>query len=275
VTEQRTTRPGYLRLLTATADCELPDVVVLEHVAGNRATLGERSVRVLIADGQALVRAGCRALLEEGERITVVGEAASGEEAVALAVETRPDVALLDLGLPGLDDLETTARIISHPAFARVALMLMASRESDERVFTGLRAGAVGVIAKNAEPAELIRAVHVVARGDALLSADAVRRLLSELPPQWVHHSQFAEQLQELTDRERGVVALVAMGLTNGEIAKQLVISPATAKTHVSRAMVKLGARHRAQLVVLAYETGLVQPRTSNPHLSDRALAIA
>jgi DNA-binding NarL/FixJ family response regulator len=216
---------------------------------------------VLIAAGQALVRASYRALLESDHRVEVVGEAVSGEQAVALAIDTAPDVALLDLALPGLDDLQTTAAVVSDPAFAAVAVMLIALGENDERVFSALRAGAVGVLSKDAEPAELIRALQVLAEGQALLPAGAVRRLLAELPPQSPDHRSLPDQLNELTDREREVVGLVGRGLSNGEIAAQLVISPATAKTHVSRAMVKLHARDRAQLVVLAYETGLVLAR--------------
>jgi DNA-binding NarL/FixJ family response regulator len=218
---------------------------------------GETSIRVLVAAGHALVRAGYRAVLERDERIEVVAEASSGLEALARAAATAPDVALLDLELPGLDDLQATAAIVSDPAFAHVAVMLIALSESDERIFSALRAGATGVLSNDADPAELIRALRVVAEGQALLPAGAVRRLLTELPPP-SHPSALAVDLEELTDREREVMALVGMGLSNDQIAAQLVISPATAKTHVSRAMIKLQARDRAQLVVLAYETGLV-----------------
>jgi DNA-binding NarL/FixJ family response regulator len=219
------------------------------------------SIRVLIAAGQALVRASYRALLESDGRVEVVGEVASGQQALALATDTAPDVALLDLALPGLEDVQTTAAVVSHPAFARVAVMLVALRENDERVLSALRAGAVGVLSKDAEPEELIRALQLLAEGQALLPAAAVRRLLAELPAPSLDHRPLPDQLNELTEREREVVGLVGRGLSNGEIAAQLVISPATAKTHVSRAMVKLHARDRAQLVVLAYETGLVLAR--------------
>jgi DNA-binding NarL/FixJ family response regulator len=269
VSEQGTTRPGHLRLLTEKADREPPELVALDHRAGSRPARAETSIRVLIAAGQALLRASYGALLERDDRIEVVGEAASGEQALALAIDTAPDVAVLDLALPGLEDLQATAAIVSHPAFARLAVMLITPGENDERVFTALRAGAVGVLSEDAEPAELIRALQVLADGQALLPAGAVRRLLAELPPQSPHRSALPEQLHELTDREREVVALVGLGLSNSEIAAQLVISPATAKTHVSRAMVKLHARDRAKLVVLAYESGLVLTRGNVPSAGD------
>jgi DNA-binding NarL/FixJ family response regulator len=225
---------------------------------------------VLIAAGHELVRASYRALLESDKRIEVVAEAASAQQALALSTDTAPDVALLDLALPGLDDPQTVAAIVSHPALGAVAVMVIAPHEHDERILTALRAGAIGVLAKDAEPAELIRAVHLLAGGDALFPAGVMRRLLAELPPQSGQHRPLPDRLGELTDREREVVALVGMGLSNGEIAAQLVISPATAKTHVSRAMVKLHARDRAQLVVIAYETGLVIARTNPPRSGDR-----
>jgi DNA-binding NarL/FixJ family response regulator len=210
-------------------------------------------ISVLIAADEALVREGCRALLAGNELIRVVGEAATGQHAVLEAADTNPDVVLLDIGLPGLDVPETITRIVCETPGA--AVMLLTSGKDDERVLGALRAGAVGVL-HTSRTAELLCAVQVLARGDGLLPTEVVRRLLRErarlspLPPQ---------RVEELTDREREVVALVAMGLSNAEIAERLVISPKTAKTHVSRAMVKVGARHRAQLVVLAYETGLVR----------------
>ena len=212
---------------------------------------------MLIAAGSALVRASYRAMVEHHERMEVVGEAADGPGALALASATALDIALLDLQLPGLDDVQTTAAIVSHSAFAGVAVMLITLRESDERVVSAIRAGAIGVLSTQAQPADLVHALELLASGQALLPADAVRRLLAELSPQ--HRSGPPPlELDELTPRERDVLRLVALGLSNSEIAERLVISPATAKTHVSRAMVKLHARHRAQLVVLAYETGLV-----------------
>jgi DNA-binding NarL/FixJ family response regulator len=274
VNEQGTTRPGHLRLLTEKAEREPPELVPPDRRARSRAARAETSIRVLIAAGQALLRASYGALLERDERIDVVGEAASADQALALAVDTVPDVAVLDVALPGLEDLQRLAAIVSHPAFARVAVMLITPGEEDQRVFTALRAGAVGVLSEDAEPAELIRALQVLADGQALLPARAVRRLLAELPPQSPHRSALPDQLNELTDREREVVALVGLGLSNSEIAAQLVISPATAKTHVSRAMVKLHARDRAKLVVLAYETGLVR-RTQVPSSGDPLGGIA
>jgi DNA-binding NarL/FixJ family response regulator len=234
-------------------------VVSLYHREPLSAAETESPIRVLLAEGQTLVRAGYRALLESDELIEVVGEAASEEEAIARAGETHPDVALVDLGLPGLEDFEATARLVAHPAFNRVAVMLMAPQRCEDRFLGALRSGVVGVLAKDAQPAELIQAVQVVARGQALLPVPVVRRLLSEQRAA-AEPALGNGELDELTEREREVLALVAEGLSNQEISERLVISPATAKTHVSRAMLKLGASHRAQLVVLAYETGLAQP---------------
>lgn len=224
----------------------------------------ESSTRVLIGSGHALARAAYRSLLDSDQRIEIVSEASSAARAVALATEAAPDVALLDLQLPGLDDLEAIAAIVSSPAFAGVAVLLITAPESDERVSSALLAGAVGVLESDAEPADLIQAVKLLARGHALLPAGAVRRLLAEVSPQ-SRRGSLPDQLNELTDRELEVVALAATGLSNREIAQKLVISPATAKTHVSRAMVKLHARNRAQLVVLAYQAGLVHPTTTAP----------
>ena len=261
VNDHRQPGSGRLRLLTQPAG-RAPG----EETPPTRSGAGaEATIRMVIAAGHELVRASYRALLERDERIEVVAEAADSRQAVALAADSAPDVALLDLTLPGLDNLETTAGIVSHPAFGQVAVMLIVSHEHDERVLGALRAGAVGVLSKDARPAELIRAIQLLARGDALFPAGVVRRLLAELPPQYGQHGSRPEQLDELTDREREVVSLVGMGLSNGEIATHLVISPATAKTHVSRAMIKLHARNRAQLVVLAYATGLaVAPQVAH-----------
>jgi DNA-binding NarL/FixJ family response regulator len=221
----------------------------------------ERPIRVMVVEGQTLIRAGYRALLEADALIEVVGEAATEEQAIARARETSPDVAILDLGLPGLDGSDAAAGLVSHPVFTGVAVLLMTPGYWDDRVLKALHSGASGVLAKDAEPTELIRAVQVVARDQALLPVGVVRQLLSELQAAQGQQVLPSGDLDELTAREREVVALVAGGLSNCEIAARLVISPATAKTHVSRAMLKLGANHRAQLVVLAYETGLVQPR--------------
>ena len=216
------------------------------------------AVRVLVADGQALVRAGVRALLEAGGRIGVVGEASTGEEAVALARRLRPDVVLIDATLPGLDCVQATGRMLADPG---VAVMLLTASELDERIFDALRAGARGLQLKDTDPAELVRAIELLARGDALLSPSLTRRLIAELASVPDPQLPSCELLDELTPREREVVALVALGLSNADIAERLVISPATSKTHVSRAMLKLGAHDRAQLVVFAFHAGLAVPR--------------
>lgn len=215
------------------------------------------AVRVVLAEGQSLIRAGFRLLLEATERITVVGEAASGEEAVALARRLRPDVALIDARLPGLDGVEAARQMSSDLG---VSVMLMAGSGCDERILDGLRAGATGLLLKDTEPAELVQAVEALARGEALLSPSITRRLIAELASRPEPAYPRPDLLEELTARECEVVALVGHGLDNAEIAQRLVITLATAKTHVSRAMVKLGAHDRANLVTFAYETGLVRP---------------
>jgi DNA-binding NarL/FixJ family response regulator len=214
-----------------------------------------QSSRVILSEGEALVRAGLRALLEEDGTIAVVGEAATGEEALDLAGQLKPDVVLLDAGLPGLDSVETTRRLLADSG---VPVMLLATSEADDHTFAALRAGASGVLLKDTEPSELVRAVAVLARGDALLSPSFTRRLIADFASRPEPIQPNDERVAVLTAREREVVALVAMGLSNGEIAEELVLSPATARTHVSRAMVKLGARDRSQLVVFAYNSGLV-----------------
>ena len=212
-------------------------------------------VRVLIADGHTLVRAGYRVLLEDESGINVVGEAATGEETIALAAGLRPDVVLIDVTLPGRDCVAATRRILSRPG---VAVMLLTNSESDDRIFAALRAGASGLLLKDTDPADLVRAVELLARGEALLSPELTRRLIAAYVSQPEPSRPVPEELDELTAREREVMALAARGLTNLEIAERLVVSPATAKTHISRAMVKVHARDRAQLVALAYESGLV-----------------
>jgi DNA-binding NarL/FixJ family response regulator len=218
----------------------------------------ECEIRVLIAEGQALVRAGFRVLLERDARMTVVGEAATGEEAVALARRFSPDVVLIDAKLPGLDSIQATGLVTAE---TRAHVMLLTASEGDERIFAALRAGASGLLVKDTEPTELIRAVDALARGEALLSPSLARRIIADLASRPVPDCPNPELLDDLTAREREVVALVALGLSNDGIAQRLVVSRATAKTHVSRAMVKLDARDRAKLVVFAYEAGLVVPR--------------
>ena len=218
-------------------------------------------IRVLLADDQALVRAGFRVLLESAEDIEVVGEAATGEQAVRLAKESRPQVILMDIRMPDLDGLEATRRIVADRELAGVRVLILTTFEVDEYVFEALRSGASGFVLKDIEPADLLKAVRVVAQGESLLSPTVTRRLIAEFAGRPEQRRVSAAQLHVLTEREREVMTLVATGRSNNEIATELFVSPATAKTHVSRAMSKLGARDRAQLVVLAYEMGLVAPR--------------
>jgi DNA-binding NarL/FixJ family response regulator len=254
--------PGGLELLTGTQPGAPISMQAARYQASRRRLASgnpsRAGIRVLVAAGQAVLRAGYRALLESEDTISVVAEAATGEEAIEIAAQTAPTVALVDQGLPGLEDPEGTAAVVSGLVAADVAVMLMALSANDERVESALRAGAVGVLQKDDQPAAFIGAIKLVARGQALLPAPSVRRLLGDRDGQLCNQFVTDPDIAELTDREREVVALAATGLTNGEIASRLVISPATAKTHVSRAMTKLHARHRAQLVVAAYEHGLV-----------------
>jgi DNA-binding NarL/FixJ family response regulator len=217
------------------------------------------SIRVLLVDDQTLVRSGFRALLERGQEIEVIGEAADGAEAVELARTEQPDVVLMDIRMPGMDGLEATRRITSDERLAKVRVIMLTTFELDEYVFEALHAGASGFLLKDVEPEELRSAVRVVADGEALLAPSVTKRLIREFVAQPGRRRPPPERLEELTEREREVMALVATGLSNQEIAERLVISPATAKTHVSRTMMKLHAHDRAQLVVLAYETGLVR----------------
>jgi DNA-binding NarL/FixJ family response regulator len=214
---------------------------------------------VLLADDQALVRAGFRALLDAQPDIEVVGEAGDGAEAVAQAKSLRPDLILMDIRMPEMDGLAATRQIAADPRLEGVRIVILSTFELDEYVFEALRGGASGFLVKHTEPAELVHAVRAVAAGDALLSPGVTRRLIAEFATRAKEPGP-APRLNALTDREREVMALVAAGLTNEEIAARLVVSPATAKTHVSRTMIKLGARDRAQLVVFAYESGLVRP---------------
>ncbi|NUR85190.1 MAG: response regulator transcription factor [Nonomuraea sp.] len=217
-------------------------------------------IRVLLADDQVLIRAGFRALIEAEESIEVVAEAANGQEAVALATRHRPDVVLLDIQMPVMDGIEATRRIAADASLNDVHVMILTNYGVDEYVFEALRAGAAGFLLKDSEPGDLLHAIRVVARGDALLSPDITRRLIGEFVAR-PKLSLPTGELDVLTERERETVALVGRGLSNEEIAAHLVVSPFTAKTHVSRAMTKLGARDRAQLVVMAYESGLVTAR--------------
>jgi DNA-binding NarL/FixJ family response regulator len=216
-------------------------------------------IRVLLVDDQALVRAGFRALLDAQEGIEVVGEAGDGEEAIRLAHALVPEVVLMDIRMPGLDGLAATRAIVADARLDAVRIVILTTFDLDEYVFEALRDGASGFLVKSTEPAELVRGVRAVARGDALLSPGVTRRLIGEFATR-AKEPVPARELELLTEREREVMALVAEGLSNDEIAARLVVSPATAKTHVSRAMMKLGVRDRAQLVVLAYESGLVRP---------------
>ncbi|WP_041626800.1 response regulator [Stackebrandtia nassauensis] len=216
-------------------------------------------IRVLLADDQALVRAGFRALLDSCDDISVVGEANDGEEAFRLIRDMVPDVVLMDIRMPGLDGLAATAKITAEASLTSVRIIILTTFDLDEYVFEALRSGASGFLVKDTEPVELLQAVRVVARGDALLSPGVTRRLVAEFA-QRAKEPVSAKKLEQLTEREREVVALAGTGLSNEEIGAKLFLSPATAKTHISRAMIKLGARDRAQLVVFAYESGLVRP---------------
>jgi DNA-binding NarL/FixJ family response regulator len=218
-------------------------------------------IRVLLVDDQPLIRSGFRALLEAEDDIRVVAEAADGSAGAALAREHRPDVALVDIQMPVVDGIETTRRIASDPALTGVHVVILTNYGLDEYVFEALRAGAAGFLVKDVEPDDFLHAVRVAARGDALLAPSITRKLIDRYVTQPPHLSRPAG-LTELTNREREAVTLVAQGLSNEHIAARMVISSTTAKTHVNRAMTKLHARDRAQLVILAYESGLVVPRS-------------
>ncbi|MEV6861585.1 response regulator transcription factor [Streptosporangium subroseum] len=211
-------------------------------------------IKIVLADDQALVRAGFRALLDAQPGMTVVAEASDGAQALRLAAEHEPDVVLMDIRMPGMDGLTATREMPPGPK-----IIILTTFELDEYVFEALRNGASGFLVKDTEPAELIQAVRVVAAGDALLSPGVTRRLIAEYASR-AKEPRSSHDLGLLTDREREVLTLVGTGMTNDEIARKLLMSPATAKTHVSRAMMKLHARDRAQLVVIAYESGLVRP---------------
>jgi DNA-binding NarL/FixJ family response regulator len=216
-------------------------------------------IRVLRADDQDLVRAGFRALLDPEDDIDVVGEAADGDAAAQLARRHRPDVVLMDIRMPGTDGLAATRAIAADERLAGVRIVILTTFELDEYVFEAIRAGASGFLVTNTKPVELLRAVRAVAAGDALLSPSVTRRLIQEFAAR-TRNAPRSPAIESLTEREREVMALVAEGLNNDEIAERLFVSPLTVKTHVSHAMVKLGARDRIQLVVFAYQSGLVRP---------------
>ncbi|MEV4461864.1 response regulator transcription factor [Microbispora sp. NPDC049633] len=217
-------------------------------------------IRVLLVDDQPLLRSGFRALLDLEDDIEVVAEAGDGMEGLALVRRHLPDVALIDVQMPGVDGIEATRRIAADPALAGVHVVILTNYGLDEYVFNALRAGAAGFLVKDIVPEDFLHAVRVAARGDALLAPSITRKLIDRYVTQPIHRGVGGE-LEELTNREREAVALVAHGLSNEEIATHMMISPMTAKTHINRAMAKLHARDRAQLVVLAYESGLVTPR--------------
>jgi DNA-binding NarL/FixJ family response regulator len=232
-------------------------------------------IRVLLADDQALIRAGFRVLLEAPGDIEVVGEAVNGEQVIDLARKLRADIILMDIRMPGMDGLEATKQVAADEDLAGVKVIILTTFETDEYVYQALRAGASGFLVKDTEPEDLIRAVRVVARGEALLSPSVTRRLITSIVAatqpgpaghpgaaarQHAHRDLPGHDLSRLTEREREVLSLVAEGLSNDEISARLFLSPLTTKTHVSRILTKLDARDRAQLVVIAYESGLVVP---------------
>ncbi len=219
-------------------------------------------IRVLLVDDQPLIRSGFRALLDTEDDIEVVAEAGDGSEGLARAREHLPDIALIDIQMPVIDGIEATRRIAADPALASVHVVILTNYGLDEYVFNALRAGAAGFLVKDIQPEDFLHAVRVAARGDALLAPSITRKLIDRYVTEPLHMGADTG-LKGLTNREREAVALVAQGLSNDQVAERMVISPLTAKTHVNRAMTKLHARDRAQLVVLAYESGLVAPRDS------------
>ena len=218
------------------------------------------TIRVAIADDQPLIRTGLRAMLDHASDLELVGEAEDGEQAVAVVARERPDVVLMDIRMPVLDGIEATRRIIADARLDAVRVVILTTFDVDDDVHAAIRAGASGFLLKDAPPEEVLDAIRVVARGDALLAPSVTRRLIAELAARPDDDRPPPPQLDGLTEREREVLALVGRGLSNAEIASRLFVSPATAKTHVSHVMTKLYARDRAQLVVVAYESGLLRP---------------
>jgi DNA-binding NarL/FixJ family response regulator len=216
-------------------------------------------IKIVVVDDQTLVRSGLRALLANSDDLEVVGEAIDGSDAIAVVTRTRPDVVLMDVRMPGVDGIAATRKIIADPRLAAVAIIMLTTFDDDDQIFAAIRAGASGYLLKDAEPDDLRQAIRVVAAGDALLSASVTRKVMEGIVSGPVGVADRA-RLKELTDREHQVLAGVGRGLSNDEIAAEIHISPATARTYVSRMLTKLGARDRAQLVVIAYETGLVTP---------------
>jgi DNA-binding NarL/FixJ family response regulator len=216
-------------------------------------------IRLLLVDDQTLVRAGFRSILDAEADFSVIAEAANGRQALSLAHQHKPDVVLMDIRMPEMDGLTATRHLLADPALTGTRVVILTTFDLDDEVYGALRAGASGFLVKDTEPTELIHAVRVVARGDALLSPSVTRRLISEFAGRTPQPPP-SPRLSSLTEREREVMKLVAAGLSNDEIAAKLVLSPSTAKTHVSRIMTKLSVRDRAQLVVLAYESGMVTP---------------
>ena len=220
------------------------------------------TIRVVVADDQTLVRAGFRLLVDSAHDLEAVGEATDGAQAVELARQQRPDVVLMDIRMPRMDGLEATRRIAADELLAGVRVLVLTTFDLDDYVYQALRAGASGFLLKDTPPADLLAAIRVVAAGDALLAPGITRRLIAEFARRPDPNRVAPAALEALTDREREVLALVARGLSNAEIGERLVVSPATSKTYVSRLLAKLGARDRAQLVAIAYETGLITPGT-------------
>lgn len=217
-------------------------------------------IKVLLVDDEGLVRSGFRALLDAEDGIEVVGEATNGAQAVEQARAARPDVVLMDIRMPTMDGIEATREIVATPGLQDVRVLILTTYDTDAYVFEGLQAGASGFLLKDAGPAELLHGIRVVAAGDSLLAPRITRRLISQFTARRAASQTSEKRLAVLTERERQVVALVGQGMSNDEIGAELFLSPATARTHVSHAMVKLAARDRAQLVVIAYQTGLVSP---------------